>query len=256
MAKDAPLHKVQLHKPSIHIAGENALIIYFSEQANSEVSAKVQQAEQLIRQAMKDDLAVDIIDLVPSYASIMVLFNLLTTDHHQVRNKLRSLLYFPDDNSLIHSHDDTSSLVELPVYYAAESGPDLAIIAKQKKLTIEQVIEIHQSKEYRVYAIGFAPGFAYLGEVDERIALPRLSTPRMKVPKGAVAIADKQTAVYPNTSPGGWNIIGLCPVDMFNASAIPIMPVNVGDKVKFKAITKNEFLALGGELPDNIGMLR
>ena len=87
-----------------------------------------------------------------------------------------------------------------------------------------------------------------MGEVDERIATPRLSTPRMKVPKGAVAIADRQTAVYPSVSPGGWNIIGLCPIDMFDAKASPTMPVNVGDKVKFKAISKEKFLSLGGTL--------
>ena len=93
-----------------------------------------------------------------------------------------------------------------------------------------------------------AGGFAYLGEVDERIAMPRLNTPRMKVPKGAVAIADRQTAIYPSTSPGGWNIIGLCPVEMFNANNNPNMPVQVGDRVKFKAISRDEFSSLGGVL--------
>ncbi len=239
---------------NIHIAGENALIIYFVEQASSEVSAKVQQAELLIRHAMKDDLSTDVIDLIPSYASLMVMFNLTTTDHHQVRNKLRTLLHNLEDKSPIASNTEQAVLVELPVYYSIESGPDLAVISKRTNLSVEQIIDIHQAQEYRVYAIGFAPGFAYLGDVDERIALPRLNTPRMKVPKGAVAIADKQTAVYPDVSPGGWNIIGLCPIDMFNATATPIMPVNVGDKVKFKVITKAEFLALGGELPENLGV--
>jgi KipI family sensor histidine kinase inhibitor len=244
-----------LYKPSIHIAGENALIIYFGEQASSEVSAKVQQAEKIVRQEMNGELAKDIIDLIPSYASVLVVFNLLTTDHHQVRNKLRLLLNYHDDNTQAQNNESKPTVVELPVYYSVESGPDLALIAKKNNLSIEQVIEIHQSTEYRVYAIGFAPGFAYLGEVDERIASPRLSTPRMKVPKGAVAIADKQTAVYPSVSPGGWNIIGLCPIDMFDATSTPIMPVNVGDIVKFKAITKNEFTALGGELSENFGMV-
>lgn len=237
---------------NIHIAGENALILYFAEQASSEVSEKVQQAERLIRHAMNDYLSTDIIDLVPSYASLMVMFNLTTTDHHQIRYKLRIILQNLDEFSKVDGDAVQAALVELPVYYALESGPDLDIIAKRAKLSIEQVIDIHQAQEYRVYAIGFAPGFAYLGEVDERIAAPRLSTPRMKVPKGAVAIADKQTAVYPNVSPGGWNIIGLCPIDMFDATSSPIMPVKVGDKVKFKAITKSEFLSLGGELPQAI----
>ncbi|WP_210725542.1 5-oxoprolinase subunit PxpB [Candidatus Colwellia aromaticivorans] len=241
-----------LENINIHIAGENALIVYFSEQGggevNANVSAKVQQAEQLIRKAMEQELAHDIIDLVASYASLMVMFNMMSTDHHQIRNKLRTLLQSLNDNSKDQCAADEATIVELPVYYSHESGPDLSVIAQRAQLTVEQVIEIHQVQEYRVYAIGFAPGFAYLGEVDERIAAPRLSTPRMKVPKGAVAIADRQTAVYPSVSPGGWNIIGLCPINMFDAKASPTMPVKVGDRVKFKAISKDEFLTLGGVL--------
>ncbi len=241
-----------LENVNIHIAGENALILYFCEQGGGQfsvnVSAKVQQAEQLIRKAMEQELADDIIDLVPSYASLMVMFNMMTTDHHQIRNKLRTLLQSLNDSSKEQCAADDASIVELPVYYSHESGPDLSVIAQRAQLTVEQVIELHQAQEYRVYAIGFAPGFAYLGEVDERIAAPRLSTPRMKVPKGAVAIADRQTAVYPSVSPGGWNIIGLCPINMFDAKANPTMPVNVGDRVKFTAISKDEFLTLGGLL--------
>jgi KipI family sensor histidine kinase inhibitor len=237
---------------TIHLAGENALIIYFCQEGDGQdsanVSAKVQQAEQLIRKAMAQELAHDIIDLVPSYASLMVMFNMMTTDHHQIRNKLRSLLQTIDQNSTEQVTKYEANLVELPVYYSHESGPDLSVIAQRAQLTVEQVIELHQAQEYRVYAIGFAPGFAYLGEVDERIAAPRLGTPRMKVPKGAVAIADRQTAVYPSVSPGGWNLIGLCPVNMFDAKASPSMPVNVGDRVKFNAISKDEFLRLGGSL--------
>ncbi len=242
------MSKTSLDKITIQIAGENALIIYFAEQASAKVSAKVQQVEQLIRQYMAED----IIDLVSSYASIMVMFNMLDNDHHQIRRKLRILLQQLSDNDSDdreNTKEYQAKLVELPVYYAQESGPDLIVIAKQANLSVADVIEIHQGQEYLVYAIGFAPGFAYLGEVDERIASPRLSAPRLKVPKGAVAIADRQTAVYPNVSPGGWNIIGLCPVNMFDVNATVTMPVQVGDKVKFRAISKAEFLALGGVLP-------
>jgi KipI family sensor histidine kinase inhibitor len=244
-----------LCKPTIDIAGENALIIYFSDKTSHDTSTKIKQAEQLIRHAMKDNLSGCIIDLIPSYASILVVFNLLNTDHHKVRKQLRLVLSLLNDNSDTNDNVEKFPTIELPVYYSVESGPDLTVIAERNNLSIEEVISIHQAKDYHVYAIGFAPGFAYLGEVDERIASPRLSTPRMKVPKGAVAIADKQTAIYPNTSPGGWNIIGLCPVDMFDITATPIMPVNVGDKVKFRSIDRNEFLSLGGELPDEFGKI-
>jgi len=251
-----------INKISIQLAGENALIIYFAEQTSAdvstEVSAQVQQAAQLIRQYMlhnplqsaQQNIPTGIIDLVPSYASLMVMFDISTTDHHKVRNSLRKLLkgIENDPGNINQNSLPQPSVVELPVYYSTESGPELLNIAKVNNLTIAEVIDIHQQQEYRVYAIGFAPGFAYLGEVDERIASPRLSTPRMKVPKGAVAIADRQTAVYPSVSPGGWNIIGLCPINMFDINATPIMPVKVGDKVKFKSVNKNEYLALGGTL--------
>jgi len=230
----------------LEIAGENSLMLYFSEKGKESsvitpsISSSVQQAAQLIRQ----HFSVEIIDLIPSYASILVVFNLLEIDHHHLRNKLKRLL-----KQCSNASNKQGRLVELPAYYSLESGMDLPRIAKHAKLTIEQVITLHQAQEYRVYAIGFAPGFAYLGEVDDRIAMPRLTTPRLKVPKGAIAIADRQTAVYPAQSPGGWNLIGLCPIDMFDAQAEPTMPVEVGDRVKFVAIDQLEFFKLGGTLP-------
>jgi KipI family sensor histidine kinase inhibitor len=184
-----------------------------------------------------------LVDLVPSYASLLVIYDINICDHFEAMKRLKLAL------SDLNTVDTTSGeLITLPVYYSIESGPDLSVIADQANLSIEQVIDIHQQGEYRVYAIGFAPGFAYLGEVDPRIAAPRLTTPRLKVPRGAVAIADRQTAVYPAPSPGGWNLIGLCPTRMFDPDKTPTMPVQVGDRVQFKAICYDEFILLGGEL--------
>jgi KipI family sensor histidine kinase inhibitor len=221
------------------VAGENALMLYFDQRIDPAISALVQQACQLIRTELGDDL----IDLVPSYASVLVLFNPLSADHYHVSANLKRCLA-----QLQSTASQSGNIIELPVYYSEESGPDLARIAKTKNIAIDEVIHRHQAIRYRVYAIGFAPGFAYLGEVDPVLQMPRLATPRAKVPRGAVAIADRQTAVYPATSPGGWNIIGLCPQRMFNPAATPVMPVAVGDEVQFVAIDKSEFLRLGGEL--------
>lgn len=222
----------------IEIAGQNAFIVYFAEQTSAAVSARIQAAVANILATMGDS----IIDLVPSYASLLVIFDLDRSDHFAIRKQLRAALV--DLDSVDSS---AGELVTLPVYYGVESGPDLEGIAERAGLDIEQVIEIHQQQEYRVYAIGFAPGFAYLGEVDERIAAPRLATPRQKVPRGAVAIADRQTAVYPAVSPGGWNLIGLCPTRMFDPERTPSMPVKVGDRIRFEGISRDEFLAQGGE---------
>jgi KipI family sensor histidine kinase inhibitor len=223
----------------IHSAGENALIVYLGNTASPEVAARVQAASSAIAAA----LGADLIDQVPSYASILVIYNPLQTDHLSVASRIRACV---DDQLAADSAE--GRLVTLPVYYAAEAGPDLESLAAGAGLTVAEVIEIHQSTEYRVYAIGFAPGFAYLGEVDARIAAPRLKTPRQKVPRGAVAIADRQTAVYPAPSPGGWNLIGRCPRRMFDPAADPVMPVSVGDRVRFEAIDRERYLALGGEL--------
>lgn len=223
----------------IHVAGENALIVYFGEKTNPQVAAKVQHTAKQLPSLLGQQL----IDLVPSYASLLVVFDALTTDHLQVRKAIHKA-----SEQSSNSPTTIGKRLTLPVYYSQESGPDLTALAKRAKLSIEEVIHLHQAQEYSVYAIGFAPGFAYLGQVDERIAAPRLSTPRTKVPKGAVAIADRQTAVYPAASPGGWNLIGLCPTDMFDPSRTPTMPISMGDRVQFKAIDREEFLSLGGEL--------
>ncbi|MGK0500176.1 MAG: KipI family sensor histidine kinase inhibitor [Oceanicoccus sp.] len=225
--------------PRVHVAGEAALIVYFGEQTSVEVSAQVQAGAQQLRTALADRL----VDLVPSYASLLVIYNPLLLNHLDALKQVREALQNAND-----TQTQEGQVVTLPVYYSEQSGPDLAALAKRAELSVEQVIEIHQQQEYRVYAIGFAPGFAYLGEVDERIAAPRLQTPRQKVPVGAVGIADRQTAVYPAQSPGGWNLIGRCPQRMFDPAATPTMPVQVGDRVRFRAIDQQEYLTLGGDL--------
>ena len=240
--------------PYIEVAGENSLIVYFSEQPSARVSEAIASTSENLKIALANQL----IDLIPSYASLLVIYNPLLTDHYAVR---KAILFAANQRASNHSVLNkvaTKSFqggrcVELPVFYSIQSGPDLALIANNAGLSIEQVIALHQQTEYRVYAIGFAPGFAYLGEVDKKIATPRLATPRQKVPKGAVAIADRQTAVYPAPSPGGWNLIGLCPIPMFDPASDPSMPVRVGDTVHFKAIDRERFLQLGGCESDLIG---
>jgi KipI family sensor histidine kinase inhibitor len=223
----------------IAIAGENAFMVYLGQRPSEQESAQVQAAVASIDVELADLL----VDLVPSYASILVIYDVFKANHRIVLDRLKSAL-----QNLSTIEPAAGNIVSLPVYYDCEVGPDLEPLASQANLSIEQLIELHQSTVYRVYAIGFAPGFAYLGDVDKRIACPRLATPRLQVPRGAVGIADRQTAVYPAQSPGGWNLIGRCPQRMFDANADPSMPVRVGDRVQFEAISRKRYLQLGGEL--------
>ena len=229
----------------IEVAGENSLILYFGDTTAPEISAQVQQASKKLTAALGDF----IIDQVTSYASLLLIFDPLRIDQLEVRRIIAATLNTESANKT-DDNEVQSNIVELPVYYSEESGPELSLISESSGLSIDEVIALHQSLTYRVYAIGFAPGFAFLGQVDERIAAPRLSTPRLKVPRGAVGIADRQTAIYPDVSPGGWNLIGLCPTRMFDPDSTPHMPVSVGDEVRFKGISKDEFLSLGGEIGD------
>ena len=223
----------------ISIAGENSLIVYFGDQPSAAISAEI----TAIASDLKATLGELLIDTVPSYASLLLIYDGLHTDHFAIRRAVRISL----ERWAHKMPESPSQLLKLPVYYSAESGPDLEALAAHAKLPPRQVIALHQQTEYRVYAIGFAPGFAYLGEVDERIAAPRKATPRLRVPAGAVAIANRQTAVYPSTSPGGWNLIGRCPIPMFDPLATPCMPIQVGDRVRFTAIDRDRYLALGGQ---------
>lgn len=214
-------------------------MLWLGSEVDPGVSATVQAAAAAIETSLGDDL----IDLVPSYASVLIVYDAMRTDHMSVGHRVREAVA-----TLGSSATDSGREIVLPVYYAAEAGADLQSLASRCELSTEQVVELHAATSYRVYAIGFAPGFAYLGEVDERIARPRLSTPRLRVPRGSVAIADRQTAVYPATSPGGWNLIGRCPVQMFDPDREPTMPIAVGDRVRFEPIDRNRYLELGGEL--------
>ena len=222
---------------SINDASENSIIVYFGSETSDSISNQI----NAFCIHMKTNYQTYIIDLISSYASVLLIFDVPNISHSEIKRIVRASLAKLEKSSKKSGVSEEKQVITLPVLYGGENGPDLSTIAKNAGISEREVISIHESKPYLVYAIGFAPGFAYLGEVDPKIATPRLETPRQTVPKGAVAIADRQTAVYPSESPGGWNIIGICPIPMFNSLSPPYMPVSVGDTVKFESIDENQF---------------
>lgn len=222
---------------SINDASENSIIVYFGSETSDSISNQI----NAFCIHMKTNYQTYIIDLISSYASVLLIFDVPNISHSEIKRIVRASLAKLEKSSKKSGVSEEKQVITLPVLYGGENGPDLSTIAKNAGISEREVISIHESKPYLVYAIGFAPGFAYLGEVDPKIATPRLETPRQTVPKGAVAIADRQTAVYPAESPGGWNIIGICPIPMFNSLSPPYMPISVGDTVKFESIDENQF---------------
>lgn len=223
----------------IEAINENTCIVYLGEGINEQVAERVQWAVGRIRAALEEVL----IDLVPSYTSVLICYDLNRADRFQIVSRLRRAL---DADAVDPSTRAPSREVELPVYYGPEVALDLAEISRHSGLPPEQVVAIHSETLYRVYAIGFSPGFAYLGNTDRRIAMPRKSTPRLKVPTGSLGIADTQTAIYPSCTPGGWQIIGRTPLKMIDWESDSLALMEVGDRVRFRPVTRQEYLDLGG----------
>jgi KipI family sensor histidine kinase inhibitor len=170
-----------------------------------------------------------ILNLHPAYASLLVEFDPRLRDHAQIEALVRDCAA----GETAGSHGAESRLVEIPVQYGGEFGPDLADVAGHTGLAPERVIEMHAGVEYLVYFLGFAPGFAYLGGLPPELATPRLSAPRKRVPAGSVAIGGNQTGVYPIASPGGWRIIGHTDAKLFDPGAAEPVLLRMGDRLRF-----------------------
>ena len=221
------------------IASESSLILYFGDKIDPVVAKEVQKAYVALKEAKIEGFY----EIIPSYASLMVSFDSMRFDFQEVCHLIQQIL-----SSAPKIDTREQKIVRIPVYYNPEVGLDLTLLAQEKKLDIEEIIALHSRFIYDVYAIGFAPGFAYMGQIDEKLATPRVANPRKSVPKGSVAIADRQTAIYPLQSPGGWKIIGRTPLQMFDMSYDGLSLLHVGDSVQFEPISRAEFLAQGGIL--------
>jgi inhibitor of KinA len=222
------------------VTSYDSLIIYFGDKISPFVAKKVREAYGKIKSANLSYC----LEIIPSYTSIFIRFDFIRFSFDELIVTLKTLL----QNKKNTLNDLSSRDMVIPVFYSQEVGEDLEWLANEKNLSIDEIISLHVSQEYFVYAIGFAPGFAYMGEVDKKIATPRRANPRLKVPKGSVALADTQTAIYPKQSPGGWHILGRTPLEMFHPSYEGFSYLKVGDRVRFEPISREKFLELGGIL--------
>ena len=222
---------------------ESTCIVYFGDSICEETAALVKQGTDAIRATLADVIT----DLVPSYTSVMVCYDLERIDRFGIHTRLRRALEGVSPGA---QDDEATQTLELPVYYGPEVAPDLQDVCDFAGLSADEVMRIHSEQTYRVYAIGFSPGFAFLGSVDSRIAMPRKSTPRLKVPVGSVGIAGSQTAIYPSATPGGWQIVGRTPSKMVDWDSESLALAQIGDRVKFRAIDRDEFIRLGGQFDE------
>lgn len=231
--------EITLASYQISPLGDSAILIDFGNKIDESINRKV-----LTRTKQLKENLTGVKEIVPAYSSIAVYFDLvklkkqsskdkLVFDH--LKEKIEQLLLQP-----LQTEEKEERIITIPVCYEPEFAADINEVAAKNNITTEEVITLHLSKIYRVYMLGFLPGFSYLGEVDERIAIPRKIQPVPVVP-GAVGIAGKQTGIYPSASPGGWQIIGRTPLKLFDSNTVELTLLKAGDRVQFFSITKNEF---------------
>ena len=219
-------------KPRLLPAGDRGLVVEFSNNISPAINAKVRA---FIRGLSVQSLP-GMEEVVPTYRSVLVYFDPLVVDPSRVENHLLKVLA-----NLATLKLPQPRLTRVPVCYGGDLGPDLVTVGRHTGLTVEEVIRRHSRVEYLIYMLGFTPGFPYLGGMDEAIATPRLATPRTLIPAGSVGIAGNQTGVYPIVSPGGWQLIGRTPLELYNPQADPPMLLAAGDYVRFVPIARQEY---------------
>jgi inhibitor of KinA len=217
-------------------ASDQSLLVSFGERIALESHQRVLK---LLRLLQSEPIG-GIRNLHPGYCSLLIKFDPLRLDHNELQSRL--LPYLP---RLDLVHLPKPKQIDIPLCYGGEFGPDLNDVAAMHGMTPAQVIELHSSPVYIVYFLGFAPGFAYLGGLPDALASPRLETPRTKVPPGSVGIGGNQTAVYPFATPGGWRLIGRTPVAMFRRDQARMSLLQIGDQVRFRAISEKQFSEFG-----------
>jgi KipI family sensor histidine kinase inhibitor len=218
-------------------AGDSALIVEFEDRIDVEINARAIHLAASIETAALAGIR----DVVPTYRSVAVYFDPLRTDFAALTRRLEREAAQPAPAAV-----DARTAVRIPVCYGGVFGPDLGEVAAHAGLTEAEVIARHCAPTYRVFMMGFVPGFTYLGTVDPSIAAPRRPTPRLRVPAGSVGIAGPQTGIYPADTPGGWQLVGRTPVRMFDASRRDPFLLEPGDAVQFYAIPSGEYERAAG----------
>ena len=225
-------------KPRIEVVAIDCLMLrLFDEIAETNMPWMLAASERL-----RICFAEYLTDLVPSYTTLMVHYDGLALTPAQARERIAQALtdLRPETQNLGQCH-------VLPVWYDLSVGPELALLTKRTGWSVSEVIRRHSEHQYQVFALGFAPGFAFMGLVEEALAAPRLATPRKRVATGSVGIAERQTAAYPAQSPGGWNLIGRTPSALFDREREGYSLMQPGDRVQFAPVSRAEFIRLGGD---------
>jgi inhibitor of KinA len=224
----------QAIEPRFLAAGERALVVEFGDRIDRRLSGAVLRLDALLRSERPHG----IVETVPTFRSLMIYYDPLATSRAELESAIRSRIGGGGEPVR------TARLWHVPVCYEGAFAPDLSEVAARLGLAPEAVVSLHSGADYHIYMLGFLPGFPYMGDLPEALALPRRAEPRLSVPAGSVAIALQLTAIYPYESPGGWHLIGMTPIRLFDAARPRPALFAPGDAVRFEPITPAQFAAI------------
>jgi inhibitor of KinA len=226
-------------RPRYLVAGDSALVVEFGDTIDPAINRRVRALFLAIESAQVPGVR----DLVPTYRSLLVSYDPRQTTFEPLQATLAQL-----EGDLAAAAIPPPRVVEIPTTYGGVFGPDIGFVAEHNRLTEADVVSIHAGSDYLVYMMGFSPGFTYLGGMSERIAAPRLKTPRTAIPAGSVGIAQQQTGIYPVESPGGWQLIGRTPVSLFDPARVPPVVVEAGDYIRFVPVSADDYATIERDL--------
>ncbi|WP_367567033.1 5-oxoprolinase subunit PxpB [Lacrimispora sp.] len=216
----------------IKAVGDCGALVELGDSISEAVNGRVMELNRNINELSLEG----VLETVPAFCSVLIFYDPLKTDYEAV-----SKVLFQLSETLEAKAGTGGRLVEIPVCYGGSFGPDLSFVAEHGNITEEEVIRIHSGRDYRIFMLGFLPGFPYLGGMDERIFTPRLKTPRTRIPAGSVGIGGEQTGIYPMDSPGGWQLIGRTPYRLFKPEEAGKSLYEAGDSIRFVPISQEEF---------------
>ncbi len=220
-------------------AGDSALVVEFGNEINEAVNEKVHALAKKIRQ----ENIPGITEMIPTFRSLLVSYDMLQISYSKLSVMLSVLSRELEMNQAAHHR-----IVKIPCCYGARFGADLTDMERLTGLSREEIIELHSSVDYKIYMLGFLPGFVYLGGLDKRLEVPRLDTPRVRIGKGAVGIGGNQTGIYPMDSPGGWRLIGGTPVDLYDPEREDPVLLRAGEYIRFVPISIMDYYDIRQEI--------
>ena len=213
-------------------AGDEALVIEFGREIDEGINSMVQEMSEKIEKSRIKGVR----ETLPTYRSLMIFYDGQLTGFRKLSREIKKIKLSKKNSVLINK-----TIIEIPCCYEERFAPDMKDIEEISGLNTKEIIDLHTGKDYRIYMLGFLPGFVYLGGLDEKIAAPRLKTPRTRIPAGAVGIGGKQTGIYPVDSPGGWRLIGSTPLELYNAEREEPVLLKAGDYLRFTSISMKEY---------------